>query len=331
MDEVIAKYIYQMELGDMQEYKGMSVFPLYNGGDNSDYITLKEALDANLLTVTEIDESGSVPELKVINKANVPVLLLDGEELIGAKQNRVLNTTILLKQNTETVIPVSCTEQGRWSYNSLEFKESGNVASYRVRRSKSVSVNESLKMSGEFRSDQRAVWNEIDDMSRDANVSSRTRAMGDVYQSRMEDLENYHRSFPVSDGQKGILVMVNGEVMGLDIISSSIAYSVLHRKLLKSYTLEAILKEEDNGGDRERDSKLNGTDKARSFLDEVRLSMDEKHKSIGYGCDHRLEGPGVVGSSLTYKDQVIHAAFFSNVDSEKEKMSSYKKRRSFRM
>ena len=32
---------------------------------------------------------GSVPELEVINKANVPVLLLDGERTAGAKQNRV--------------------------------------------------------------------------------------------------------------------------------------------------------------------------------------------------------------------------------------------------
>ena len=37
---------------------------------------------------------GSVPELKVINKAEIPILLLDGEELVGAKQNRVLNTTM---------------------------------------------------------------------------------------------------------------------------------------------------------------------------------------------------------------------------------------------
>ena len=330
MDEVIAKHIYEMELGDMQEHKGMSVFPLYNKGDDSDYITLKEALDADLLTVTEIDESGSVPELKVINKASVPVLLLDGEELVGAKQNRVLNTTILLKQNTETVIPVSCTEQGRWSYNSLKFEESGHVASYRVRRSKSASVNASLKMSGEFRSDQREVWNEIDDMSRDARVSSNTRAMRDVYESRVQSLDDYNRSFPVSDGQKGILVMVNGEVMGLDLISSSIAYRVLHRKLLKSYSLEAILREEvDSTGD--SDDKFNGPDVAKSFLDEVRLSMDEKHKSIGYGCDHRLEGPGVVGSSLTYKDQVIHAAFFKTDEAEKERMSSYQRRRSYRM
>ena len=37
--------------------------------------------------------------------------MLAGEEPVGAKQNRILNTTILLKKHSETTIPVSCTKQ----------------------------------------------------------------------------------------------------------------------------------------------------------------------------------------------------------------------------
>lgn len=324
MDELIADHIYHLELGEIQEHKGMSVFPLYNSGDDTLYITLTEALDADLLKITELDNYGSVPELKVINQASVPVLLLDGEELAGAKQNRVLNTTILLKENSETIIPVSCTEQGRWSYNSLEFTESGNVASYRVRRHKSASVNKSLKNQGEFRSDQRMVWECIDEISRQSRVKSSTRAMQDVYQSQEEDLEEYIQSFPVQDGQMGLLVMLNGDVMGLDILSSSIAYLTLHRKLLKSYALDVILMEG------EVENGFNGLDKAKSFLDEARLSIDEKHKSVGYGWDHRLEGPGILGSSLTYQQQVIHTALFKD-PADMPNMSSYRQRRNFRM
>ncbi|MDI6643573.1 MAG: hypothetical protein QME14_00820 [Methanobacteriaceae archaeon] len=325
MDEIITDYINQIELGPIQEYKGMSVIPLYNIGYEFKYITLKEALEANLLTVTEIDESGSVPELKVINKADVPVLLLDGEELVGAKQNRVLNTTILLKQNSETVIPVSCTEEGRWSYSSRKFSESGNVASYRVRRSKSSSVHESLKIRGEYRSNQSAVWDEIENISRRANVNSHTRAMRDVYQSKSKDLDKYLESFPPSDGQKGLLVMINGEVMGLDILSSSEAYKILHQKLLKSYALEALLAEDD------AKEKLNKIEQAQKFIDDACSSRDEKHDSIGYGFDHRLEGPSMVGSSLTYQDQVIHTAFFNKNYAKDDVMSNYRKRRSYRL
>ena len=63
----------------------------------------------------EVSRGGSVPELKVVNKSDRMLLILDGEELVGAKQNRIVNTTILIAGNTATVIPVSCVEQGRWS------------------------------------------------------------------------------------------------------------------------------------------------------------------------------------------------------------------------
>jgi len=54
------------------------------------YLTLKEALEKRLLVIKEVSVEASMPELKVINNADVQVLLLDGEELACAKQNRVL-------------------------------------------------------------------------------------------------------------------------------------------------------------------------------------------------------------------------------------------------
>lgn len=54
----------------------------------------KEALEKQVLVISEVSKEGYVPELKVGNKRKIPVLLLGGEELAGAKQNRVLNTTM---------------------------------------------------------------------------------------------------------------------------------------------------------------------------------------------------------------------------------------------
>ena len=51
-----------------------------------------------------------MPTLRVINGADRPVLLLDGEELVGAKQNRVLNTSVLVAKGARLDIPVSCVE-----------------------------------------------------------------------------------------------------------------------------------------------------------------------------------------------------------------------------
>jgi hypothetical protein len=100
MENILAIFSADISVGPEQSYKNMAVFPLStNRGAQVEFITLDEALAQRALVITEINESGRVPELKVINNSRQKILLLDGEELVGAKQNRVLNVTILLAPN----------------------------------------------------------------------------------------------------------------------------------------------------------------------------------------------------------------------------------------
>ena len=128
MDSILKDYLLNIETVSPQEFKNMSVIGLKTPPQNDlEFLSLEDALKEDLITITEVDKSGTVPDLKAINRSDIPVLLLDGEELVGAKQNRVLNTSILLKENSEFVVPVSCTEEGRWSYKSAEFAEIGRA------------------------------------------------------------------------------------------------------------------------------------------------------------------------------------------------------------
>ena len=63
----------------------------------------KETLPS--VVVTEISQQGSVPELKVQNNLDMRVFLIDGQELVGAKQNRILNTDVLVPAQTTLNIP----------------------------------------------------------------------------------------------------------------------------------------------------------------------------------------------------------------------------------
>ncbi len=166
MDNLINDFITGIDFGEVQSFKNLQIIPLFSKiEEGSVYLTLKEALEKRLLVITEVSAQASVPELKVLNNADLPVFLLDGEELAGAKQNRVLNTSILVKEKSELIIPVSCTEQGRWSYQSAEFYNSENIMSRKMRGNKSANVSSSLKESGSYRSDQGSIWRGIRGMS----------------------------------------------------------------------------------------------------------------------------------------------------------------------
>jgi hypothetical protein len=110
-----SQMIENLQIGDAVEHRGIVIAPLFPRRDPvAAYLTLDEAL-AGGLRIRETSESGSVPELVVENPLEARVLLFDGEELIGAKQNRILNVSVLVEAKTTLTIPVSCVEQGRWS------------------------------------------------------------------------------------------------------------------------------------------------------------------------------------------------------------------------
>ncbi len=105
---VVAERLSQVSLGEPQVHHNLTLFPLISAGNvEPHYRLLDEALELGCAHVTEVSESGSVPELKFSNECDLPVLLLDGEELVGAKQNRILTLTILAPAHQTIVIPIS--------------------------------------------------------------------------------------------------------------------------------------------------------------------------------------------------------------------------------
>jgi hypothetical protein len=325
MEKLIQEYFERLRFDRIKTHKNLSVVPLFEERNHSPaYQTLKEALARGSLTIGEIDVGGSVPELKVINKGDIPVLLLDGEELSGAKQNRVLNTTILIDSHSEIVVPVSCTEQGRWSYTSQHFGDSNTVMASCIRSEKAQHVNENLRAGRSYRSDQGAVWRSIEKMSVDAKVHSPTGAMRDVFREKEDELDEYIQALTCEPGQKGIIVFIDGKIVGFDCLSLEPAYASLHDKLLKSYAMEAILL-------KKRKQVEPSTETAKTFVGQTTTCEETKYKSVGLGWDYRYEAPRLVGSALEFDGHVIHTAFFPIKQSDKiDPMAGYHRRRAYR-
>ena len=104
----------------------------------------RSLLERGEVDVAEISEGGAVPTIKVLNRSGLDALILDGTELRGAKQNRMVNVTIVAGGGMETVVPVSCVERGRWAYRSHGFTSSRRTVASRLRNLKAHRVAENL-------------------------------------------------------------------------------------------------------------------------------------------------------------------------------------------
>ncbi len=305
----VASWLQSCRFGSLQSEGAMAAIPLFFEQDEGpDYLSLKTALEMRCLVVSEVSESGSVPHLQVENQGNVPVLLLDGEELAGAKQNRVLNTSILVPEKTRMEVPVSCTEHGRWSYKSRDFSDSGVVMAAKVRGKKMASVSESLRRCDEFSSNQGEVWEEIDALGAKTGTHSHTMAMKDLFEARMADLSRYEKAFPLLPHQRGLLVFINGEIAGLDMLSREIPYGVVHGKLVMSYAMEALA---------EQPADLVPTEeKATRFMKDLLACGCESFPSPGYGEALRFSGKDAIGSALVWGDVPVHICAFPGADGD---------------
>src|SRR6516165_7284350 len=103
-------------------YRSLRLIPLrFKRASVLEYLTFDDTSSEGLITVEETSTSGTVAELRVRNSAKNYVFIPEGTTLVGAKQNRVVNLSVMLAPDTVTVIPVSCVERGRWRFLTLQF------------------------------------------------------------------------------------------------------------------------------------------------------------------------------------------------------------------
>lgn len=161
-------------------------------------------MEKGTVTVSEVSENGSVPELLLENTGKEKVLVMDGEQLVGAKQNRILNTTVLIAASSKVVIPVSCVEQGRWHFTGeRQMRDSIAPLYAKVRASKSRQVTYNLQSRRDYSSDQGAIWGDISSRLESEGISAPTHAMNDHYTSRMRELKAFQEDFSLGKFKTG--------------------------------------------------------------------------------------------------------------------------------
>ena len=293
-------------IGTPQQHRTLTLFPLVTPAPlELPYTLLVDGLDGGVLQITEMG-SGTVPELFAVNDGPTPILILDGEQLIGARQNRMTNRSMLLPAHTKTSIPVSCMEQGRWHFDSNKFSSSPQHSPSMVRRQarevEADFANAGTPMPQDTLAHaQGKVWDSIAKHSDSVGGRSRTRALNELYRFRAADLEEWVQSFPAVDQQVGLLAFIGSRPLGMDVIGGHELYTKLHDRLLRGYIMDAL-------GARTRTAAV-AEAHAQQFLDGVQGAVRVESPTVGEGTYSMLSGT-VIGGELMDQTRVAHLSAF---------------------
>ena len=309
-NQSLSRLLKGVRTGDVQQASGMQFLALYFPQGYGNYIFVDGAIKKEVLEIKEVSESGRVPELTAVNKGEMPILIPEGEELQGAKQNRTLNTSVLLPPKSSVVIPVSCVEQGRWNYKSRKFRPSDYWVGHKLRQQKDMDVSLNLKSKRLYQSNQNKVWSTVNEYISSANVRSRTSAYHDFAKEQKNLVDEVLEKIKPLPEQNGIAVFDNGRLMGVDFLGTAEKFEKVFRKILTSYAFD--LKIKDN---RQEDpftvvkqmdftaEELNGV--WNKFTNDLLKCKYSANIPPGLGRDNRLEAKHSAGYVLCYEEKAV--------------------------
>lgn len=299
----IKGYLRGLSLDNPIRHENLTIFPLVGGnGHRPPYVLLEEAIKTQSAEVTETDEAGSVPTLLVHNRGKKPLLIPEGEILTGAKQDRVVNLSVIVAAGTTFTLPVSCAEAGRWEHTS-RCLHAAYCAPPELRAQKTRTVHETRAATGRPESDQGQVWDCVAHYCIQMDTVSETEAMADVYRCDQDRLKAYRRSLTLPEEAKGFVVAVGDQVIGMDLFDSPGTLKSLWKRLADAYFIEAACEPEK----RRRATKRT----ARAFLRRVGQSLHASEHPIGQGIELEITGDAVTGSGVWFKESLCHLSAFA--------------------
>jgi hypothetical protein len=295
-----------VSLAPPRRHRSLTIFPLLApSAPELPYALMSDALQDGALRITEVG-SGTVPELLAVNGGGRAVLVLDGEQLVGARQNRTTNRSLLLPAGSETKIPVSCMEQGRWHFRSEHFQPAPHNSPASVRR-QAREVEAGHVRAGEevstaaLSAAQGQVWNVISEHSEKLGARPETGALDALYAERAPDLDGWASEYPATPDQVGLLAFLGARPLGMDVIGCRSLYARLHDRLVRGYVMDAL-------GSATRGRTIS-TGTAQAYLDRVSAARRVESPTVGDGRYAVLAGE-VIGGELTDRDRLVHLSAF---------------------
>jgi hypothetical protein len=226
-------------VGPPASYKNLTFYPLVARGPSAapagDYLVLDEGLKSGKVHVVEKGDA-EVNFLTLENRSQRPLFVMSGEVVIGGKQDRIIGKDAIIGAGEVVNVPVYCVEHGRWteSTDGRRFRSAGSMADTKVRKKAA------------YKDSQSEVWKEVAAKNQTRGIANSTGtyrqvAAGDGGVSKA--VEPYAKNLdPALTGPAivGMVVALNGRVVGIEQFASPALFAKLKGKLARSYYVDAV-------------------------------------------------------------------------------------------
>ncbi len=295
----------QLTVGEPDVAGPLAVFPLFGAAPRLEYRAFAEAAALGA-TVTELSDGASVNDLLVSNPLDQPVLLYEGELLLGAQQDRTVDHAVLVPAGAQLRVPVSCVEAGRWdgTRHGEAFTPGTHAAFAELRRRKSEAMRRALAVGLEARADQGEVWETVEDKLEELHVASPTAAMPDITRDRGDELDDLRGAINRRDGQLGAVAVLDGRPTVLDLVSRADVFAALHGPLVGGYALDALSSSASTAARPERAH-------VDAFLAGVLGGSTRRSRAVGIGESVAVASPTGGGTGLIVEDELVQLCAYA--------------------
>lgn len=291
----------QYALGDPQVAGPLAVFPIFGPEPQLEYRVLADALELGAF-VKELDSGAVVGSVLVSNPTDLPLLIYEGEEVLGAQQNRTFDASVLVAAGSQVEVPVSCVERGRWDSTRYgeRFVSAAHTADPSLRRAKRRAAD-GLALAGlEPRANQGEVWEIVDSRLSSLGVASASAAMSDAFDAHSTNLDSVVDTITARQGQVGAIAQTSDRVLVLDLVSRPDAFASLLPRLARGYALDAL------GGACARPDAAT----AERLLSTALSARRQALPTPGAGHAFRIFGEALLGAGVEDDGELIQLCAF---------------------
>lgn len=288
------------EVGQPIVHRNLAVFPvrILSPTRKTDFLTLKEAQQKNLVSVRELPNA-TVAEVLVENKSDKPILLIGGEVIIGGKQDRIVEHDFVVPPKKAAKVRVYCVEPGRWVAQELgeKFAPAMGVAAPEVRKSAQVEKSQQL------------VWHHNEQIQRRIPAAtpmlpskSYRRVLTDTrVQKEARDYIQAIQSQLLRDPKVcGMVVAVNGKIEWLDVFGDPSLFRKVAPSLLHSAAIQALSQRS-----QAKTASIPSVAEAKAFLEQIqRARRKVKELEVEHLRRDRVETSSVVGFVTDVKSKI---------------------------